>query len=124
MRGAAPRQGTAAASSRCFSVTEQPEKYMSHIPNSAMPHARPSDQTDNETGSGTSLTDRAGSLVERARNNPGKTAAAGAAVVGVIAAAAVPFLLSRGKSSNESKGGNSSKKSNSSGTKTSAKQDS
>jgi hypothetical protein len=92
---------------------------MSHIPNSAMPHAgdtatQPvanaepaSDQT-----LATSLKERAGKLADTARANPKMAAAAGAAVVaGVAAAAAIPLMRGRSSSSGNSKSSNASKKS-------------
>jgi hypothetical protein len=67
---------------------------MSHIPNSAMPHAVES--TEPEAGLGTSLSEGAAKLAGMARAHPRTTATAGAAiVVGAIAAAAIPFLRAK-----------------------------
>jgi len=65
---------------------------MSHIPNSAMPHAGPS-QDQEEQGSGSSLSDMASSVMEKVRGAPRGAVAAGAAVaVGALAAAAIPLV--------------------------------
>lgn len=82
---------------------------MSHIPNSAMPHAGTTSESQPQE-SGRSFTsamrERAGSVMESARAHPKTTAAAGAAMVaGVAAAAAVPFMLRR----NGEQGGGSRK---------------
>jgi hypothetical protein len=66
---------------------------MSHIPNSAMPHAVAAE--DDQTGGGSTLKERAGKLAGKARDtakaNPRTAIAAGAALVaGAIAAAAIP----------------------------------
>jgi hypothetical protein len=83
---------------------------MSHIPNSAMPHAGPTDSIQNdqkaETGQqgggiGSSISDGAGKIADYARENPKTAAAAGAAIVAGIAAAAIPLVRGR-KSSTES----------------------
>jgi hypothetical protein len=80
---------------------------MSHIPNSAMPHAAPADSGE-ETKS-PSLSDRAGKLADKARENPKTAIAAGAAVLaGVAAAAAIPLVRkarSGGGAKSGSKGG-------------------
>lgn len=69
---------------------------MSHIPNSAMPHAGGTTEMEREGTTGTSMRERANSLMESARSHPKTTAAAGAAIVaGVAAAAATPFMLRR-----------------------------
>lgn len=75
---------------------------MSHIPNSAMPHAGPTPETDSQDGAGSES--RFGQLAEKAREYP-KTAAAvaGAAVVGLAAAAAIPALRGRGQEKGGSK---------------------
>jgi hypothetical protein len=91
---------------------------MSSIPNSAMPHAGPSQsqddkqQTESGGGLGLNLSERAGKVAEYARENPGIAAAAGAAIVGAVAAAAIPLV--RGRSSDDT-GGNSKSRSRSSG---------
>lgn len=107
---------------------------MSHIPNSAMPHAAPtqdgeSGQARNEqgaqgskSGSGSSMPDMSGvtdalskgasKIADLARENPKTAIAAGVAVAaGAIAAAAIPAL----------RGSGSEKKSASSGTAASKK---
>jgi hypothetical protein len=63
---------------------------MSSIPNSAMPHAGPAEETEVESPS---LVRRAADLV---RDNPKTAIAAGAAVVaGAAAAAAIPLVKAR-----------------------------
>jgi hypothetical protein len=68
---------------------------MSHIPNSAIPHAGPTEkkaQQERKSGLGA----RAGKVAELARDNPKTAIAAGAAVVaGLAAAAAIPIVRSR-----------------------------
>ena len=72
---------------------------MSSIPSSAMPHAGPSAQPEQEESQG--LIQRATELV---RDNPKTAIAAGAAVAaGVAAAAAIPFV--RGRSGGGKSGG-------------------
>lgn len=88
---------------------------MSHIPNSAMPHAAPSQNTQEQpsgssssTGSafnlGETLTEGAGRVAEMVRENPKAAAAAGAAIVAGIAAAAIPLVRGRGTSETGSTG--------------------
>jgi hypothetical protein len=80
---------------------------MSHIPNSAMPHAG-SSQGEEEGGTAT-LSERAGKLADLARDNPKTAMAAGAAVAaGVIAAAAIPLVRGRKSSGGKSGGGKKS----------------
>ena len=71
---------------------------MSHIPNSAMPHAgayASNDQATSRAGSAT----RFGQIADKVREHPKTAAAAGAAVaVGIAAAAAIPALRARGRS--------------------------
>lgn len=89
---------------------------MSHIPNSAMPHAgdtatQPAANAETNQAHGTSLKERAGKLADTARANPKMAAAAGAAVVaGVAAAAAIPLMRGRSSSSGNSKSSGASKK--------------
>jgi hypothetical protein len=80
---------------------------MSHIPNSAMPHAGGNDDASgNKGGKGgnkkksgeSSVSKAAGQIADKARENPKTAIAAGAAVVGAIAAAAIPLVRGRGKS--------------------------
>ena len=78
---------------------------MSHIPNSAMPHAGPTPETGTEDGTGSES--RFGQLAEKVREYPKTAAVAGAAVVGLAAAAAIPALRGRGRS--EEKGGSKKK---------------
>ncbi len=79
---------------------------MSHIPNSAMPHAGSNENSDQKGGKkgksgGTSLSDRAAKIADAARENPKTAVAAGVAVVGAIAAAAVPLVRGRKKAAGE-----------------------
>jgi hypothetical protein len=68
---------------------------MSHIPNSAIPHAAPSEEAEPKK-SGSGISRGAKKIADKARANPKTAAAAGAAVVaGVVAAAAVPLMRSR-----------------------------
>ena len=67
---------------------------MSHIPNSAMPHAGPQPETEEGTGAESRL----GQLAEKVREYPKTAAVAGAAVVGLAAAAAIPAIRGRGRS--------------------------
>lgn len=81
---------------------------MSHIPNSAIPHAAPSEEAEPE-GKGSGLSARAKKLADKAQANPKTAAAVGAAVVaGVVAAAAVPLIRSRKSSGGKSKSGTKS----------------
>ena len=74
---------------------------MSHIPNSAMPHAAPKSDTqqkkpakEKQQGSMSKASDRVKTAV---RDNPKTAIAAGAAVVaGAIAAAAIPLVRGSG----------------------------
>lgn len=76
---------------------------MSHIPSSAMPHAGPSEESQQDQGGGTlasAIGERAGKVAEYARENPKTAIAAGAALAaGAIAAAAIPLVRGRSKSS-------------------------
>ena len=76
---------------------------MSHIPNSAIPHAAP------QTANGTRPEGRAGSrfgqlsdlgsgIADMVREHPKTAAVAGAAVVGLAAAAAYPAIRGRRRS--------------------------
>ena len=76
---------------------------MSHIPNSAMPHAGPTPEAETEKGWSPTLSERAGSLAEKARENPKAVAAGAAVVAGAIAAAAIPMVRARRKNA-EAKG--------------------
>lgn len=72
---------------------------MSHIPNSAMPHAGTTEPQQDQGGTA-SLSERAGKLAEQAadyaRENPKTAIAAGAALAaGAIAAAAIPLVRGR-----------------------------
>ncbi|HYD36164.1 MAG TPA: hypothetical protein VEA60_01030 [Allosphingosinicella sp.] len=80
---------------------------MSHIPNSAMPHATAEPQQDQ---GGATLTERAGKLAgqaaDYARENPKTTIAAGAALAaGAIAAAAIPLVRGRSGPGGSKSGG-------------------
>ena len=87
---------------------------MSHIPNSAMPHATAEPQQDQ--GGTATLTERAGELAGKAadyaRENPKTAIAAGAALAaGVIAAAAIPLVRGRSGSGGSRKSGGAKKSS-------------
>jgi hypothetical protein len=80
---------------------------MSTIPNSAMPHAGPAVETEEEGGETLTMArraadlaeaarDKAGKLVELAKDNP-KTAIAGAAIA-AAAAAAIPLVRAKRRS--------------------------
>ena len=97
---------------------------MSHIPNSAMPHAAPSQNTQEQQSSGggsfslsDTISEGAGRVAELVRENPKAAAAAGAAIVAGIAAAAIPLTRGRGKSETGSSGRSKSTASKSTGTK-------
>ncbi len=79
---------------------------MSHIPNSAMPKAGSNDQTASGGGQASgasSLSKAAGKIADKARGNPKTAVAAGAAVVGAIAAAAaIPLVRGRKKGTGDS----------------------
>jgi hypothetical protein len=88
-----------------------------------MPHAGGQTQNDSsdssgnqekKQGSGTSRS-RAGKIADKARDNPKTAVAAGAAIVGAIAAAAIPAVRAARKKSSETKGSGGSKKSSGSG---------
>ena len=81
---------------------------MSHIPNSAMPHAAPSQEAKPEQEGGTfasGLSDTAGKVAEYARENPKTAIAAGAALAAGVVAAAIPLVRGRGKGSEGSGSG-------------------
>ena len=78
---------------------------MSHIPNSAMPHAAPQAEPESPEGAESRL----GQLAEKVREYPRTAAVAGAAVVGLAAAAAIPAIRSLGRG--EEKGRSRKKKS-------------
>jgi hypothetical protein len=83
------------------------ENEMSHIPNSAMPHAVASETAENDAPKKSrrgSLGEQAGKVADLARENPKTAIAAGAAVVaGLAAAAAIPLV--RGRKASGSTGG-------------------
>ena len=82
---------------------------MSHIPNSAMPHAGGTAAI--EPNSKPNFSDSAGRMMELARAHPRTlAAAAGAALLAGIAAAALPFA--RGRSSTSRKASSSRGKKN------------
>jgi hypothetical protein len=87
---------------------------MSNIPSSAMPHAKASEEPQQEQGGGATLTGRAGKLAEQAgdyaRENPKTAIAAGAALAaGVIAAAAIPLVRGRSGAGGAKKSGGAKK---------------
>ena len=74
---------------------------MSHIPNSAIPHAGPQPETETPESSGSrfgQLADIGSGVAEKVREYPKTAAIAGAAVVGLAAAAAIPAIRARGRS--------------------------
>jgi hypothetical protein len=78
---------------------------MSSIPNSAMPHAKPSQSTTEEQGGGGGVSAGLDKVKQLVRDNPKTAIAAGAAVVaGVAAAVAIPQVMA-----NRSGGGTESK---------------
>jgi len=82
---------------------------MSHIPNSAMPHAGPS-QDQTEQGSASGLSGMASNVMDKVRGAPRGAVAAGAAVaIGALAAAAIPLV--KGALADKKSGGRKSKKS-------------
>jgi hypothetical protein len=93
---------------------------MSNIPSSAMPHAKASEDSDqngqkDQGGGGPTISERAGKLREQAedyaRENPKTAIAAGAALAaGVIAAAVVPLVRGRSESGGSKKSGGAAKK--------------
>ena len=89
---------------------------MSHIPNSAMPHAGASQESQQDQGGATpSLSERAGKIAEYARENPKTAIAAGAAVAAGVVAAAIPLVRGRkSESSSTSRSKSGSSKSGSS----------
>jgi hypothetical protein len=83
---------------------------MSNIPSSAMPHAKASEDPQQEQAGGPSLSERAGKIRDQAtdyaRENPKTAIAAGAALAaGVIAAAAIPLVRGRSASDGAKKSG-------------------
>ena len=80
---------------------------MSHIPNSAMPHAGAQPETDEQDGGPGRFAEIRTGVADMVRDHPRAAAvAAGAAVVGLAAAAAIPAI--RGRSGD--KGGSKKKK--------------
>ena len=88
---------------------------MSHIPNSAMPHAGTTEgEGQQDQGGSATLSERAGKIREQAtdyaRENPKTAIAAGAALAaGVIAAAAIPLVRGRSGSGAAKKSGGAKK---------------
>ncbi len=83
---------------------------MSHIPNSAMPHAGTAESDAQQDQGGATLTERAGKLAgqaaDYARENPKTAIAAGAALAaGAIAAAAIPLVRGRSGAGGTKSGG-------------------
>ncbi|MFN3389664.1 MAG: hypothetical protein ACK40O_12105 [Allosphingosinicella sp.] len=80
---------------------------MSHIPNSAMPHATAEPQQNQQNdaeGSGSSMARGYGAVKDKAKQYPKTAIAAGAAVLaGAVAAAAIPLV--RGKGDKTAKSG-------------------
>ena len=68
---------------------------MSHIPESAMPHATAQPETQESGSAGAE--GLYGQLAEKVREYPKTAAVAGAAVVGLAAAAAIPAIRGRGR---------------------------
>lgn len=85
---------------------------MSHIPNSAMPHAtaEPQQQQNDGQESGSTMSRGYDAVKEKARQYPKTAIAAGAAVVaGAVAAAAIPLVRGRADSESGTKKKSSSK---------------
>jgi len=82
---------------------------MSHIPNSAMPHAGPQPGTDEKeseaSGRFARVAEVGSGLADMVREHPKTAAAAGAAVAGLVAAAAIPALRARGRSDGKAASG-------------------
>jgi hypothetical protein len=79
-----------------YSPDPKREMTMSHIPNSAMPHAAPSEKKAPPEQAKSGLAGRTAKVAELARGNPKTAIAAGAVVVaGLAAAAAIPLVLGR-----------------------------
>ena len=95
---------------------------MSSIPSSAMPHAGGPGTTEPQSGQqqqqtqqqqqgvGSTISDTAGKVADYARENPKTVAAAGVAIVGAIAAAAIPLVRGRGSDETGSKKSGTAKK--------------
>jgi hypothetical protein len=88
---------------------------MSNIPSSAMPHAKASEDSQQDQAGGPTISERAGKIREQAtdyaRENPKTAIAAGAALAaGVIAAAAIPLVRGRSGSGGAKKSGGTAKK--------------
>ncbi|PSJ43282.1 hypothetical protein [Allosphingosinicella deserti] len=82
---------------------------MSHIPNSAMPHAAPSEKKAPAEQPKSSIGSRSAKVADLVRENPKTAIVAGAAVVaGLAAAAAIPLVRAR-KSDSESAGAKTKK---------------
>src|SRR5687767_6485199 len=94
--GAAQELSSTASRFLAIQGFDQGDPWMSHIPNSAIPHAVDTTELEGPRESGSSLTQRAGKIADMARANPRTAMAAGAAAIaGVAAAATLPFLLGR-----------------------------
>ena len=77
---------------------------MSHIPNAAMPHAGPQAETDEQGGAAGRFAGIRTGVTDMVRDHPRAAAvAAGAAVVGLAAAAAIPAIRSRSSGKGGSK---------------------
>ncbi|TMJ15575.1 MAG: hypothetical protein E6G94_06805 [Alphaproteobacteria bacterium] len=78
---------------------------MSSIPNSAMPHAKPSQNSSDSQESGGGVSAGLDKVKQLVRDNPKTAIAAGAAVVaGVAAAVAIPQVMaSRSETGSKSK---------------------
>jgi hypothetical protein len=81
-----------------------------------MPHAGPSQsnetsqqQQGDQQGFASGISAQAGKLADYARENPKTAAAAGVAIVGAIAAAAIPLVRGRGEPETTAKSGSSKK---------------
>jgi len=89
---------------------------MSNIPSSAMPHAKASEESQQDQAGGPTISERAGKIREQAtdyaRENPKTAIAAGAALAaGVIAAAAIPLVRGRSGSGGGAKKSGGARKS-------------
>jgi hypothetical protein len=76
-------------------VFDQGVQIMSHIPNSAIPHAGGVSMMEQDSSGQTAFARRASAITRMAREHPGTTTAAGAMLLAGVAAAAVPLFRKR-----------------------------
>ena len=85
---------------------------MSHIPNSAMPHAQAEPQSSGNEASQSTWSRGMETVTDTIREYPKTAMAAGAAVVaGAVAAAAIPMMRGRGETASKKGNGKSGGKS-------------